>query len=335
MREKRERDLYGIARLFRSRPDPGLRSAVCAVPLLTPTAMRRFVLLFALLSFTSAAHAQQDFSEVEIETTNLGGGVFMLTGAGGNIGLSVGDDGAFLIDDQFAPLSEKIKAAVAAQTDAPIRFVVNTHWHGDHTGGNEAFGESGAILVAHENVRERMSTEQFNAVFDRTTPASPDAALPVVTFTDAVTFHWNGDAVHVMHVTPAHTDGDAVIHFREANVIHAGDTFFNGRYPYIDTSSGGSLQGVIDVSERLLALADADTQIIPGHGPLGNRADLETYRDVLVTARDRVQARIEAGDSREAVVAARPMADYDATWGTGFMEPDVWIGIVYDSLTAE
>jgi glyoxylase-like metal-dependent hydrolase (beta-lactamase superfamily II) len=259
----------------------------------------------------------------------------MLTGSGGNIGLSIGEDGAFLIDDQYAPLTAKINAAVSELTDAPARFLVNTHWHGDHTGGNENFGAAGTLIVAHENVRKRMSTDQFTAAFNREVPASPEGAWPVVTFTDAVTFYWNDDEIRVQHVEAAHTDGDALIHFVGADVIHAGDTVFNGFYPYIDVSAGGSISGVIHAAERILEMAGPDTKIIPGHGPLATPADLEAYHAVLQTAHERVSAMIKEGQTREQVVAALPMSEFDEAWGAGFMAPDVWIGIVYDSLSAE
>lgn len=297
--------------------------------------MRLLPALLAVTTFAVPLTAQQDFAEVEIQTAPVANGVFMLTGAGGNIGLSVGEDGAFLVDDQYAPLTEKIRAAIAAQTDASVRFVVNTHWHGDHTGGNEHMGEAGAIIVAHENVRKRMSAEQFIEAFGDTVAASPEIALPVVTFSDGVTFHWNGDQIRVFHVAPAHTDGDAVIHFVGANVIHAGDTYFNGMYPFIDVSSGGRLGGMIAATNRLLEIAGEDTKIIPGHGPLSNRAELTAYRDMLVAARERVGAMVAKGMSREAVVAAKPMRSYDAAWSGGFLKPDPWVGIVYDALTAE
>ena len=192
--------------------------------------MKARLAALAVVAFAAlpALAQQQDFSKVEVKAQKLSEGVYMLTGSGGNIGLSVGKDGCYVIDDQYAPLTDKILAAVKAISPAPVRFVVNTHWHGDHTGGNENMGKTGALLVAHENVRRRMSTEQFSAAFGRKTEASPEAALPVVTFTDAVTFHWNGDEIRVYHVPPAHTDGDAVIHFVKADVVHMGDVFFNG-----------------------------------------------------------------------------------------------------------
>ena len=292
------------------------------------------LLLAAVLALP--AQAQQDFSQVQIQTIPVAGSVSMLVGAGGNIGVSVGDDGVFMIDDQYAPLSEKIMGALDALTmgDEPIRFLVNTHWHGDHTGGNENFGEAGAVIVAHENVRKRMSTEQFLEAFNMRTPPSPEAALPVITFTDAVTFHWNGDEVRVFHVHHAHTDGDAIIHFVEADVIHMGDTYFNGFYPFVDAASGGTLAGMIAAADHVLEIADADTKIIPGHGPLSNRAELETYRAMLHDVQGRLQALIDDGKTRDEVVAAKPTADLDATWGGGFLQPDAWVGIIYDAMTS-
>jgi cyclase len=286
-----------------------------------------------LLLAASPALAQSDrLAAVEIRPTDLGNGVWMLTGAGGNMGLSVGPDATFLIDDQFAPLTPKIQAAVAAITDRPVRFVVNTHWHGDHTGGNENFGEAGAVIVAHDNVRRRMSTVQVSAVFGDTTPASPHAALPVLTFADAVTFHLNGQEIAVTHHPTAHTDGDAVIRFRAANVVHMGDLYFNGMYPFIDLESGGSAKGVLRAVESILAGVDDATRIIPGHGPLATRADLATYRDMLAGTIAAVASLVAEGKSREEALAAKPTAAWDAAWGGGFMKPDAYAGSLYDSL---
>ena len=295
----------------------------------------RQVTLAVIVSYalTLTAFAQGRFDNVQIETVKVSDNVYMLVGSGGNIGLSIGEDGAFMIDDQFAPLTEKILAAVRKLTDQPVRFLVNTHWHGDHVGGNENMGEAGAIIVAHENVRERMSTENFMEAFNRTVPASPKAALPVVTFTDAMTFHWNGDDIHVLHVDPAHTDGDSIIHFRNANVLHTGDTFFNGMYPFIDVSSGGSIDGMIAAADTALKLCNDKTRIIPGHGELADADDLRAYRAMLQAVRDRVRPLVDAGKTREEVIAAKPSASFDADWGGGFMKPDVWVGIVYDGMT--
>jgi cyclase len=278
------------------------------------------------------ALAQQDFSKVEVKAEKVAEGVYMLTGAGGNMGLSVGKSGTYLIDDQYAPLSDKIVLAIRLITPDPVRFVVNTHWHGDHTGGNENMGKAGALLVAHENVRRRMSTEQFMGAFGRKVEPSPEGALPVVTFTDAVTFHWNGDEIRAYHVPPAHTDGDVIIHFVKADVVHMGDVFVNGGYPFIDTSSGGRIDGVIGAAELVLAGIGEKTRLIPGHGPLGTKADLQAWHDGLKTLRDRIAKLKAEGKTRDQAIAAKPTADYDAKWGTGFMKGDTFTGLVYDSL---
>ena len=289
--------------------------------------------LAACLWLTAApALAQQDFSKVEVKAEKVAEGVYMLTGAGGNMGLSVGKSGTYLIDDQYAPLSDKIVLAIRLITPDPVRFVVNTHWHGDHTGGNENLGKAGALLVAHENVRKRMSTEQFMGALGRKVEPSPEGALPVVTFTDAVTFHWNGDEIRAYHVPPAHTDGDVIIHFAKADVVHMGDVFFNGGYPFIDTSSGGRIDGVIAAAERVLGGIGEKTRLIPGHGPVGTKADLQAYRDGLKTLRDRIAKLKAEGKTRDQAIAAKPTADYDAKWGTGFMKGDTFTGLVYDSL---
>jgi glyoxylase-like metal-dependent hydrolase (beta-lactamase superfamily II) len=293
--------------------------------------MVRAALLWCVLGlWTAEAVAQQDPAKVQIQTQELAPGVYMLVGDGGNIGVSAGADGIFLIDDQFAPLTEKIRAALARLQPGPVRFVFNTHWHGDHTGGNENFGGAGALIVAHDGVRARLSREQ-TLMGQRIAPA-PAVALPVVTFGADLSFHLNGDVIQALHVAHAHTDGDAILRFERANVLHMGDTYLSGMYPFIDTSSGGSLEGLIAAAERGLALSDARTRIIPGHGPLSDRAGLERYRDMLLTVRDRARAALAAGQTREKWIASRPTADLDASWGYGFMKPEVFLGLVWDSL---
>jgi glyoxylase-like metal-dependent hydrolase (beta-lactamase superfamily II) len=240
----------------------------------------------------------------------------MLMGAGGNIGLSVGADAPFVVDDQFAPLTPRIIAAIAQLTDKPVRFVINTHWHGDHTGGNENFGKAGALIVAHENVRRRVNPGEFREVMGNTRQDPPDA-LPVVTFNDRVTFYWNGETIHVMHLPAAHTDGDAVIHFMNANVLHMGDLFFNGSYPFVDVQSGGDVDGVVAAADMALSHVNPSTRIIPGHGPLATPADLRRYRDMVATVRDRVAALKAEGKTEDQVVAARPSAEFDAAWSGG------------------
>lgn len=243
----------------------------------------------------TAAVAQQDFSKVEIQATKITETTWMLTGAGGNLGLSVGEDAVFLIDDQFAPLTPKINAAIAKITKQPVKFVLNTHWHYDHTGGNENFGRAGSIIVAHENVRKRMSTDQVIEFFNQPIKASPKAALPVVTFNGAMSFHINGEEIRGIHVPRAHTDGDSIVHFLGSDVVHMGDVYFNGYYPFIDTSAGGTIDGVIAACDQVLGIVTDRTRIIPGHGPLASKADLQGYRDMLATVSARIKKMIADG----------------------------------------
>jgi glyoxylase-like metal-dependent hydrolase (beta-lactamase superfamily II) len=293
--------------------------------------MKPIIALTALLLAAPAA-AQQDFSKVEIKVERLAPGVAVLFGAGGNIGLSYGEDGNILVDDQFAPLSEKIAAAVATLDRNPVRFVINTHWHFDHTGGNENFGKRGSVSVAHDNVRKRMSTEQFLAGAKQKVPASPKGALPVVTFADGVSLHLNGDTLHVIHVADAHTDGDALVHWQKANVLHMGDTFFHKvTFPFLDISSGGSIDGLIAAANRGIALANPSTRIIPGHGPVASRAELVAYRDMLVDVRTKVAAGIRTRRTLAQIKASAPAARYGMT--DGFMKPDQFVEAVYNSLT--
>lgn len=275
----------------------------------------------------------QNLDSVQIRTERLAEGVYALRGQGGNIGLSVGADGAFVVDDQFAPLTPKVLAAIAALTDRPVRFVLNSHWHYDHTGGNENMGKAGALLVAHDNVRRRMSTRQFTEFLKRDTPASPPGALPVVTFSDATTFHVNGDAVTAIHLPAAHTDGDAAVYFRRANVVHMGDVYVTTGYPFVDRSSGGSLDGIVRGVDRIIALINDSTKVIPGHGVTGNRAALRAYRDMLVAIRGRVRREVAAGASLERVLASKPTADFDAALGRGFIKPDDFVRFAYADAT--
>lgn len=272
----------------------------------------------------------QDFSKVEIKTTALRDGTHMLAGAGGNMVASAGDDGVFLIDDQYAPLSGKIRAAVARLSGKPLRFVVNTHWHGDHTGGNEALGKAGAVIVAHENVRKRMSVGQLLRG-EQVAPAA-DAALPVVTFASDVALHLNGDRVRVQHVAHAHTDGDALVKFERANVLHMGDVFFNGLYPFIDAESGGSIDGLLAAVDTGLALSDATTIVVPGHGKVSNRAELAAYGAMLRGYRDRIAAMKADGKTLAQVIAARPTAATDDALGKAFIKPDALVTSIYKTL---
>lgn len=292
--------------------------------------MMRRALLFALIP--ALAGAQANFDSIQVRAQALRGGLYMLTGAGGNIGLSVGNDGAFIIDDQYAPLTPKILAAIGAITSKPIRFVVNTHWHGDHTGGNENIAQTGTVVVAHNNVRKRMSVEQFNDVFNRRTPPSPAGALPVISFSDSITLHVNGDDLIAFHVQNAHTDGDALIHFPRADVVHMGDTYFAAGYPFVDVSSGGNVNGIIAAADRVLAMCKPQTIVIPGHGPVSNCDNLREYRNMVASVRDKVRAEMGKGRTLEQLKTAGLTADYDAKWGRGFIQPAVFVELVYRSL---
>lgn len=287
-----------------------------------------------LLALAVAAGAQTDFSKVEIKATALGSGLSMLAGAGGNIVASAGEDGVFVVDDEFAELHPKIRAALSKLSDRPVRFVINTHWHGDHTGDNANLAGDGAVIVAQDNVFRRMSTEQFIRHLNRTVPASPKAALPVVTFNDEATLHLNGEAVHLVHVKDAHTDGDVLVHFPGAAVLHMGDCFFNGMYPIIDTGSGGTIDGYIAAVDRGLALAAPGTKVVPGHGPLGTREDLAAFGAMLKEARAAIAALKSGGKSIDETVAAKPTAPLDERWGNSFVKPEAFVRTVYDTLPA-
>jgi len=285
------------------------------------TAYAAAVVGLIALAAPGLAFAQDEMAEVEIRSEHAAGNVHALFGRGGNIGVLVTPEGHVLVDDQFAPLTERIVAAVQAIEDAPIRFLINTHYHGDHTGGNENLGAAGTTIMAHDNVRKRLAAN----------PERGEGALPVVTFSEALSVHL-GEEARAHHVHNAHTDGDSVIHFTESNVIHTGDLFFNGRYPYIDVEAGGNLLGLIEAAEKILEVADAETVIIPGHGPLAGEVEVQQYRAMLETARDRVGALMEEGKSLEEIIADRPMAEYDEEWGGAFIGPERFLRLVHASL---
>lgn len=279
------------------------------------------------LALAAPGQAQQDFSKVEVKAENLAPGVSVLFGAGGNIGVSHGEDGTVLIDDQFAPLTPKIQAAVAALGASPVKFLINTHWHGDHSGGNENFGKAGAVIMAHDNVRVRMATDQKTPFGE--VKASPKVALPVITYAEGLKLHLNGEKVRVISVPPAHTDGDSVVHWTKSNVIHMGDLFFHKMsYPFVDRSSGGDVRGVIAAADKVLAMANDQTKIIPGHGAVASKADLQAYRDMLVAIVGKVEAAVKAGKSLEEVKAMKP-ADGFGVNPSGFITADRFVEMVY------
>ncbi len=288
------------------------------------------VLLAALFLVTSAVAQQR--MDGDLTSTPVRGSVHVLVmPAAGNVGVSVGKDGVFMIDDQFAPMAPKISAAVARLTDKPVRYILNTHWHGDHSGGNATFGGQGIVIVAHDNVRTRMSAEHFNAFFKSTTPPSPAEALPVITFSDRMTFHFNDDTIRVIHIPGAHTDGDAMFYFEKADVLHAGDVFVLYGYPFIDLSSGGSTAGMIAGLDQILGVIGPETLVIPGHGPVVGRDRVQAFRAMLATARTRVRKLMDEGKTLEQVIAARPLADFDLEWGKSFIKVDQFVTTLYNS----
>ena len=284
--------------------------------------------IIAVLILMTTVTPTVQSNEVEITAVPVATQIYMLSGEGGNIGLFIGDDGTFLIDDQFAPLTDKIVAAIKSVGGDFPKFLINTHYHGDHTGGNENLGKGGTLIFSHDNVRDRLSTGSFIAAFDMKREAIPQEGLPVVTFSEDISFHLNGDSLSAIHVPHAHTDGDSFIYFKKANVIHAGDIFFNGFYPFIDVTHGGSLKGMIKAADKILSLADDKTKIIPGHGPMGDKAKLAGYRQMLRTAYERLRKLKAEGKTAQEAVAAKPLADLEGTWGDGIFTSDRWIEII-------
>jgi cyclase len=293
------------------------------------------VLLFIVVLALSAnlAYAQQNYDTVQIRSQKVSGNIYMLSGAGGNMGLCTGDDGGFLVDGEYAPLTDKILLTVSGINPKPIRYLFNTHVHGDHVGGNENYAKAGAVIVGHDNIRKRMSAEQYMELFNRKTPPYPATALPAITFSDEINFHLNGEDIHIFHVPNAHTDGDGFVQFKKANVINTGDLFFNGLYPIIDVSSGGSIDGMIAASERILSVSNDETKLIPGHGPLTNPARLREYKVMLTAVRDNVLKLVKNGKSLDETLAAKPTKEFDAEWGKNFIKPDMFVTMVYKSLT--
>jgi glyoxylase-like metal-dependent hydrolase (beta-lactamase superfamily II) len=284
----------------------------------------QLVLLFGLCG--TAAAQMPDLDALEFTTTDLGHGIYMLRGFGGNIGVSIGDDGVFVIDDDIAPLTPKVVAAIGSLTDRPVDFLINTHWHGDHTGANQALAASGAIIVAHDNVRVRMAADGPKQ--------SPDDALPVITFSDNVRFYFNGLEIHASHPVNAHTDGDAVIQFVGLDIVHAGDIMFNGLFPFIDLDSGGSIDGYITALEALNQMVGPDTVIISGHGPIANKADVNAKLAMLKDCKDIINKLIGEGMTLEQINAEEPLSKYRADWEWQFISTERMTETFYRGLTA-
>jgi glyoxylase-like metal-dependent hydrolase (beta-lactamase superfamily II) len=278
------------------------------------------------------ALAQQDFSKAEIKTTRVSGNIYMLEliGAGaGNIGVSVGSDGILIVDDQFAPLADKIRAALKDLNTGQLKFILNTHWHGDHTGANKVFGPE-ATIIAHTNVRKRLMTEQ--QIFGRSVPPEPKDAWPVITFDASLSVHFNGEEIKVIHFPHSHTDGDSVIFFTGSNVVHMGDNMFAGRFPFVDLDSGGDVEGMAKTVEAVIHQLPADVKVIPGHGPLSTLDDLKLYHKMLVETTGIIRDRLRAGKTLDQIKAEGLPSEWQS-WGTGFIPTDRWIEIVHRSLS--
>jgi len=290
--------------------------------------MRPTIPAVALLLMSPVLGMAQDFSQVQITTTPVRGSIYMLQGSGGNIGVSIGDDGTFIVDDQFAPLTQKIQAAIRALTPNPVRFVVNSHWHYDHSDGNENFGRAGALIVSQDNSRRRMESTQVVSLNGLVQEPYDAVGLPKITFHESMRFYYNGDLIDVLHHGPGHTDGDAVVYFRDTNVVHTGDMFVRYGLPFIDNPNGGSIDGMIDAAWAIAGLIDDQTIIIPGHGQLSTRADLLAYREMLVTIRGRIRTQMAQGRTADQIVASNPTRGY-AEPGAG---TERWIRAAVDDL---
>jgi cyclase len=290
---------------------------------------------FALLATagTVASAQDRDFSKVEIKVEKVAEGVYMLTGAGGNIGVSVGDDGIVIVDDQFAPLAPKIQAALKGIADKPVRFLLNTHYHFDHTGGNAEFGKTGSTIIAHENVRKRLAEGYTIKRFNMTEPPASKEALPVITFDRSATVHLNGEDIRALHFPHGHTDGDSVIFFPKANVVHMGDDFFAGMFPFVDLDGGGSVRGYIEAIEGILKLTKPDTKFIPGHGPLSTADDARKYVTMLKETRAIVADAVRRKMKPEQMKANKILAKYAEPYGKGFIKTDDWVDILYADVT--
>lgn len=291
------------------------------------------VSLLLLFSSMNANNIYAQYENVTINTTKLTDSIYMLDGSGGNIALSVGQDGTFIVDDQFAPLTEKIKEAISKITDKPIKFVINTHWHSDHTGGNENLGEIGAIIVSHDNVRKRLSTDQVIEFFNMTIPALSEKGLPIVSFSDNMTIYQNGEEIKIIHVDNGHTDGDSIVFFTENNVIHVGDDFSDKSYPVIDISSGGSIDGLITSLGTISSTINNETRVISGHTGISNKTKVNDFTNMLKDVRDQVNQMKSEGKSLEEIIASKPTSKHDEIYyDYTFIKPEDFVTFVYESL---
>lgn len=292
----------------------------------------KWVVAAIFLSGTGLVLADHHWDSVTYQRVPVSANIYALIAEGGNIAVSVGEEGTFLVDDQFAPLTRKLLWEIEQLGGGTPRFLINTHWHFDHAGGNENLGAAGTLIVAHDNVREMLSVDNHISALNRDIKAVASEGLPVITFSHDTTFHMNGETIRAFHVSHAHTDGDAVVHFQNANVIHAGDVWFNGFYPFVDVEHGGSLAGMLAATDQIIALADEQTKIIPGHGPVGSREELVRYRDMLSQVLMELRALKKQGKSQQEMIALQPTKSFDKEWGDGFLSPEKWLEIIYSGL---
>jgi glyoxylase-like metal-dependent hydrolase (beta-lactamase superfamily II) len=294
--------------------------------------IRPSMVLAVVVSLVAVVRAQPKMEE-KLETQKLTDTLYLVTGPGGNIAVLVGKTGLLLVDTQVPPMSAKLKQTLAQISPKPVRLVINTHWHFDHTGGNPVFGGDGAVIVAHDNVRKRVSTEQFMKLFNRRMPPIAPDGWPAITFAQSISFHVDDEDVDVFHVDRAHTDGDSIVYFRKANVIHTGDTFVSAGYPFVDLSSGGTSDGVFQACDRVLAMAQPKTRIIPGHGPVSDAAKVKAFRGMLWTIRDRVRKQVVDHKSLADIQAAKLTADFDGAWGNFFIKGSQLVETFFTELT--
>ncbi|RCS28448.1 MBL fold metallo-hydrolase [Polaribacter sp. WD7] len=292
--------------------------------------MKSISIFILCVLFTVDVFSQKN--EINIESTKLSDQIYMLKGRGGNIGLFIGKDAVFMIDDQFAPLTPKILETIKNITTKPVSYLVNTHWHGDHTGGNENMQKEGALILAHKNVRKRMSVDQV--IRGKTRKASPKEALPIITFTEDMMMHLNNDDILISHIHNAHTDGDALVYFTNNNVLHTGDAYFQGKFPYIDLNSGGSIEGYIQGVKKMIVLTDDNTKVLPGHGNVSNRAELIAYKNMLVTLKNRVQQKIDNGKTAEEIKKDIEITKEYRGY-SGWITEERIIETIYKSLTSK
>jgi len=289
------------------------------------------LLLVLVLTVKSTAIAQKP-KPAEIVPIKVSDNIYMLKGKGGNIGLWKGPEANIMIDDQFADMADKIKAASAKLGVEKIDYLLNTHWHGDHTGGNVAFQKQGAKIIAHHNVRRRLSTDQVMKAFSREVKASPKEAWPVITFKEEMMLHFNGESVLAFHIDNAHTDGDAILYWPESKVIHAGDIYFEKTYPFVDVGSGGSLAGIIEAVERMIHMSDDETKVIPGHGDLSNKAGLQDYHSMLTGIQEIAIAARAKGLTSDQCIEQGLTKAYDEKWGQGWMKPSSFLKAVFNGM---